>query len=431
MSLSSEDSHIFQDENAKFKSSLTKSLSFKNNFLSSDIHSSSTEDKGLQILDSEVMTGKKDTETIVILSDDEFEPNLFSNSILSVSETGQNISDGNIMTHTAGNSSPATDRAIQNVAYMKTSKEIKEAFQKKDTAEAFSLSSQKQDCGNLRNKLAVAPYVDSKGPESCKREGISKSKDRVNSIKSSVETLSTKSLNRTGSMASKISDTLSCPGNKVLSDFWDSEDDPLETALKSVGRTQLYVPKPTSILKRQVIQLKTTLENRSGCLHKAGDPTRRFKPPSLDDWYKPILEIDYFAIVGLSSARKDESRAVNKLKEVPVCFQSAEQYVEIFRPLVLEEFKAQLQNSFLEMSSWEEMFYGSLSVMSIERIDDFHIVRFVHDDGDSATCKSFSENDFVLLSKDPPQKSNHDVHMVGKVYCSLYMIYIGSFLTSL
>ncbi|KAI5430252.1 hypothetical protein KIW84_034724 [Lathyrus oleraceus] len=163
------------------------------------------QDKGLQILDSEVMTGKKDTETIVILSDVEFEPNVFSNSILSVSETGQNISDGNIMTHAAGNSSPATDCAIQNAAYMKTSKEIKEAFQKKDTAEAFSLSSQKQDCGNLRNKLAVAPYVDSKGPESCKREGISKSKDRVNSIKSSVETLSTKSLSRTGSMASKIS----------------------------------------------------------------------------------------------------------------------------------------------------------------------------------------------------------------------------------
>ncbi|KAL5065977.1 hypothetical protein RYX36_027714 [Vicia faba] len=201
---------------------------------------------------------------------------------------------------------------------MKSSKEIKEAFLKKDTTEAFSLSSQKQDSGNLCNKLAVAPYVDSMCPESCKREGISKSKDRVNSIKSFVETVSTKSLNRTGSnIASKISDTLPCPGNEVLSDLRDSEDDPLETALKSVGRTQLYVPKPTSILKRQVTQLKTTLENRSGSLHKAGDQTRRFKPPSLDDWYKPILEIDYFAIVGLSSARKDESRAVNRLKEIP------------------------------------------------------------------------------------------------------------------
>ncbi|MCH79336.1 P-loop containing nucleoside triphosphate hydrolases superfamily protein [Trifolium medium] len=416
MSLSSEDSHDFQEGNVKLKSLVSKSLPFEKNFLSCDIHSSSMEDKGFQILDSEVMTGKKDTETIVILSDDEVEPKVFSNSILSVSETGQNISDGNIMPHTAGNSLPASDRAVQNVSYMKTSKETEETFQKKDTTDVFSLSSQKRVSGKLHNKLAVTPYIDSKGPESCKREVTSKSKDRVNLIKSSVEAVGTKNLNKTCSnIASKISETVSSTGNKILSDFRDSEDDPLETALKSVGRTQLYVPKPTSILKRQVIQLKNTLESRSACLHKVDDPTRRFKPPSLDDWYKPILEIDYFAIVGLASARKDESRAVNKLKEVPVCFQSAEQYVEIFRPLVLEEFKAQLQNSFLEMSSWEEMFYGSLSVMSVERIDDFHIVRFVHDDGDTATCRSFSENDIVLLTKDPPQKSNHDVHMVGKV----------------
>ncbi|KAK2371693.1 P-loop containing nucleoside triphosphate hydrolase superfamily protein [Trifolium repens] len=416
MSLSSEDSHDFQEGNVKLKSLVSNSLPFENNFLSSDIHSSSMEDKGLQILDFEVMTGKKDTETIVILSDDEVEPTVLSNSILSVSETGQNISDGNIMPHTAGNSLPASDRAIQNVSYMKTSKETEKTFQKKDTTDVFSLSSQKRVSGNLHNKLAVTPYIDSKGPESCKREVISKSKDRVNLIKSSVETVSTKILNKTCSnIASKTSETVSSTGNKILSDLRDSEDDPLETALKSVGRTQLYVPKPTSILKRQVIQLKNTLDSRSTCLNKVEDPMRRFKPPSLDDWYKPILEIDYFAIVGLASARKDESRAVNKLKEVPVCFQSAEQYVEIFRPLVLEEFKAQLQNSFLEMSSWEDMFYGSLSVMSVERIDDFHIVRFVHDDGDTATCRSFSENDIVLLTKDPPQKSNHDVHMVGKV----------------
>ncbi|KAK2425524.1 P-loop containing nucleoside triphosphate hydrolase superfamily protein [Trifolium repens] len=416
MSLSSEDSHDFQEGNVKLKSLVSKSLPFENNFLRSDIHSSSMEDKGLQILDFEVMTGKKDTETIVILSDDEVEPKVLSNSILSVSETGQNISDGNIMPHTAGNSLPASDRAIQNVSYMNTSKETEKTFQKQDTTDVFSLSSQKRVSGNLHNKLAVTPYIDSKGPESCKREVISKSKDRVNLIKSSVETVSTKNLNKTCSnIASKTSETVSSTGNKILSDFRDSEDDPLETALKSVGRTQLYVPKPTSILKRQVIQLKNTLDSRSTCLNKVVDPTRRFKAPSLDDWYKPILEIDYFAIVGLASARKDESRAVNKLKEVPVCFQSAEQYVEIFRPLVLEEFKAQLQNSFHEMSSWEEMFYGSLSVMSVERIDDFHIVRFVHDDGDSATCRSFSENDIVLLTKDPPQKSNHDVHMVGKV----------------
>jgi senataxin len=105
----------------KRKSLVSKSLPFEKNFLSSDIRSSSMEDKGFQILDSEVMTGKKDTETIVILSDDEVEPKKISNSILSVSETDQNISDGNIMPYTAGNSLPASDRAIQNVSHMKTS----------------------------------------------------------------------------------------------------------------------------------------------------------------------------------------------------------------------------------------------------------------------------------------------------------------------
>jgi senataxin len=61
----------------KRKSLVSKSLPFEKNFLSSDIRSSSMEDKGFQILDSEVMTGKKDTETIVILSDDEVEPKKF------------------------------------------------------------------------------------------------------------------------------------------------------------------------------------------------------------------------------------------------------------------------------------------------------------------------------------------------------------------
>lgn len=427
MSLSREDSHNFQEENARPNLLVSESLPCEKNCFTSDIHSSSMEDIGVQIVDSKMTTGKKDTETVIILSDDEVEPKSFSKKvILSVSKTGHHISDGNSMPHAADNNLPTADSAIQNVSYMKTSKEIEETLQKKDINEVFSLSSQKPDSGYIQHdKPVVTSFIDSKGPDSCRREVSSTSKDRVNLIKFSVDTVNAKKLNRAcSSMASKTGDTTSSTSNKI-SDFQNSEDDPLETALKSVGCVQSYVPKPTSVLRRQVIQLRTPLENRASCLHKLDDPAKRFKPARLDDWYKPILEIDYFAIVGLSSARKDENRVVNKLKEVPVYFQSPEQYVEIFRPLVLEEFKAQLQNSFLEMSSWEEMSCGSLSVMSVERIDDFHLVRFVHDDGDSATGRSFSENDFVLLTKDPPQKSSHDVHMVGKVYCSLCVIYLS------
>ncbi|TKY47970.1 Helicase SEN1 [Spatholobus suberectus] len=404
VSLSREGSHNFQEANVKSKSLLSERLPFEKSCFTSDIHSSSMEDIDLRNVDSKIITGKKSTESVIILSDDEVEPRVSSKKdILSVSESGHHISDSNIMPHDVGNSLLDADLANQNVSFMKTSKKKKETFQKKASS------------GNLHDKTVLTSFIDSKGSGSWRTEVSSKSKDMVNLTNFFDEAVNAKNLNKAcSSMAPKTGDTVSSTCNKMLCYIQDAEDDPLETALKSVGHVQLHVPKPT-FLRRQVIQLKTPLENRSGYLRKLEDPMKRFRPPRLDDWYKAILEINYFVTVGLSSTRKDENRIVNKLKEVPVYFQSPEQYVEIFQPLVLEEFKAQLQNSFLEMSSWEEMFYGILSVMSVERIDDFHLVRFVHDDGDSAKCRSFSENDFLLLTKDPPEKSSRDVHMVGKV----------------
>ncbi|RZB62240.1 Helicase SEN1 isoform B [Glycine soja] len=404
VSLSREGSHNFLEANVKSKSLVSERLPFEKDCFTPDIHSSSMEDTGARNVETKIITGKKSSDSVIILSDDEVEPKVSSKKdFLSVSEAGPHISDGNIMPPDAGNSLPAGDLVNQNVSFMNTSKKMEQTFQKKASS------------GTLHDKPVVTSFIDSKGSSSCRTGVSSKSKDMVNLTKFSDEAVNAKSLNKAcSSMASKTGDTSSSTCSKMLCDIQDAEDDPLETALKSVGRVQLHVPKPT-VMRRQVIQLKTPLENKSGYLRKLEDPMKRFRPPRLDDWFKAILEINYFATVGLSSARKDENRIVNKLKEVPIYFLSPEQYVEIFRPLVLEEFKAQLQNSFLEMSSWEEMFYGILSVMSVERIDDFHLVRFVHDDGDSTKCRSFSENDFLLLTKDPPQKSSHDVHMVGKV----------------
>ena len=105
-----------------------------------------------------------------------------------------------------------------------------------------------------------------------------------------------------------------------------------------------------------------------------------------------------------------------KLKEVPVCFKSPDEYVEIFRALVLEEFKAQLHSSFQEMTSLDEMCYGGISVLSVERIDDFHMVRCVHDEAESSGSRSFLENDLILLTRQPLPRSSHgNIHMVGKV----------------
>ncbi|KAL8458916.1 hypothetical protein ACS0TY_036417 [Phlomoides rotata] len=166
--------------------------------------------------------------------------------------------------------------------------------------------------------------------------------------------------------------------------------------------------------KRQVIQLSLPPQCRPGSV-RLGGGTKRFQPPSLDDWYRPILELDFFVAVGLASETDKDYQSVGKLKEIPVCFQSPDGYVEIFRPLVLEEFKAQLQSCYQEMASAEEICCRSLSVLSVERIDDFHVVRFVQDENESAGTKILLENDLILLTRQPLQNSINDVHTVGKV----------------
>eukprot|EP00268_Persea_americana_P037562 TRINITY_DN37215_c0_g2_i2.p1 TRINITY_DN37215_c0_g2~~TRINITY_DN37215_c0_g2_i2.p1 ORF type:complete len:1526 (-),score=349.56 TRINITY_DN37215_c0_g2_i2:2418-6917(-) len=197
----------------------------------------------------------------------------------------------------------------------------------------------------------------------------------------------------------------------------DSEGDPSERAVKlAKSRQSISTNLAVSVPKRKVIQLKVPVENKSGHLQRFGAAVKRFKPPRLDDWYRPILEIDYFSTVGLSSADKVENTTVSNtsLKEVPLCFTSPDQYIEIFRPLILEEFKAQLLNSHVEMPL-TEMCCGSLCVLSVERIDDFHIIRCIPDDSEASSSKGCLENDLVLLTKSPMQNPSQNIHVVGKV----------------
>ncbi|XP_057535816.1 uncharacterized protein LOC130813918 isoform X2 [Amaranthus tricolor] len=193
-------------------------------------------------------------------------------------------------------------------------------------------------------------------------------------------------------------------------------EDPLELALKSAGRNHSLLKKQgPSLPKRRVIQLADPVESRSAYLRKLEAAAKRFKPPNMDEWFKPILEMDYFVSVGLATAYEEENKTHLVLKEIPVSFQSHQQYIDIFRPLVLEEFKAQILSSFQEVSSLEDMPCGGVSVVSIERIDDFHLVRCVHDEHGSAISSSCLENDLVLLTKQPLKYFPHKVHLVGKV----------------
>ncbi|ESQ35132.1 hypothetical protein EUTSA_v10006526mg [Eutrema salsugineum] len=212
---------------------------------------------------------------------------------------------------------------------------------------------------------------------------------------------------------SVISNTKGVDLKKVVN---ETEVDPLDLALKSLKPQSLPLAKPAPIApKRQVIQLCAPVNKRSDRWQKQEAGFKRFRPPKLEDWFRKILQMDYYAIVGLASMNKDENKNVGKFREVPVRFGSPEQYMQIFQPLVLEEFKAQLQSSFQEISSLEEIYYGVLSVLSIERVDDFQFVRFMQDENDDPNSKSFSENDLILFTKEHPENSSAGVNMLGKV----------------
>lgn len=212
-------------------------------------------------------------------------------------------------------------------------------------------------------------------------------------------------------------------GVTVLQELVQDSEIDLEFGFSKLGRRrQTLTIKPSiSGPKRQVIQLDLPVKNRSS-LFRVDGRVKRFKSARLDDWFRAILELDFFATVGLSVTSEEDNQKFNKLKQVPVCFESAEEYIEIFRPLLVEEFKAQLLSSFQEANSVEEMSCGSLSIMSVERIDDFHIIRCVRDDFDNTGSKSCLENDLILLTRQPLQNSAPDVHIVGKVFSSFSVI---------
>lgn len=403
-------------ENTAFRSTslFPETLSFEKKSLVSDVQPLSVDDSDVEILESLMGSYKKDKENLVVLSDSETEESISPNeAILPDTETGHCILDGKPL---VPGSAPHSDPKKENVAATGTSMDLLESFQQKDATDCL-VASKNKDIEKLKGKPTPASLLKSKGVDNKKRTEYPKhnennsvlSQNRINLKNSDEAVSSNKMVLNYNRIISKTSDTV------LKQIVRDSEDDPFELALKSARIQQSVLSKSTSLPKRQVIQLKSPFESRFGRFQRLEAGAKRFKPPRLDDWYRPILELDYFATVGLASASEDGTRTVSKLKEVPVCFQSPEQYMEIFRPLVLEEFKAQLNSSFLEMSSWEEMYVGSLSVMSVERVDDFHLVRFVYDDNDSADSRTFSENDLVLLTKEPLQKSSHDIHMIGKV----------------
>lgn len=413
-----------------------------------DMHAEGTEQKQ-RLTDQEV----------IILSDDEtatlVSPKLVSSSFV---KSNQPVSEDRLPQHPhkSLSSDELTESINSNVSrdmlqpfpsrIFNVSSDILEPFPSRIFAEESPVSSQEQESDVLDNKR-----VPSETKSSVSRNTASllhsndtdrqKNVDSAANVRDIGRSLKDSSFNWKGSSGQPIkhhssTQILSSRTRKnglelqkddavIMELVCDAVDDPLDRALDNFKRPNSVAAKSiTTVPKRKVIQLQMPTNNKSG--NRMGTGVRRLKPPRLDDWYRPILELDYFSIVGLSSG-KDEKRTPSvNLKEIPLCFKSVEHYVEIFRPLVLEEFKAQLHSSYMETSP-EDTCCGSLCILSVERIDDFHLIRGRPDDSESAASKGCSENDLVLLTREPLQNSAQDLHVLGKVLSFMWSFFTFPF----
>lgn len=385
----------------------------------SELESSGAEDVDVPTSVKRSEAKKENIGELIVLSDDESKPYISpTRAFLYESDVGQCILVDKLAPRNENDT--RADFGKDKILVIEPSKHVVDRDQETNDKCSSMLALKEHASGDSKVRPATPSFSRSKDVEVKPKEIDSECilgkhvplNDRIDLKVLSNKATGSKSKNQSCETA------VSVAGYAVLKQVVsDAADDPLEIELNSVRNQKTNISKPIiTVPKRRVIQLKTPVDNRAVHLHRHMIGAKRFKPPRLDDWYRSILELDYFAMIGLTSASEDKSQVVKHLKEVPVCFQSSEQYVEIFRPLILEEFKAQLRNSFVEMSSWDEMYLGRISVLSVERVDEFHLVRFAYDDNDSVASKNFAENDLILLTKELPQKSPQGAHMVGKVF---------------
>lgn len=213
----------------------------------------------------------------------------------------------------------------------------------------------------------------------------------------------------------------------------EDQPDPLDVALDKARRASIPLPLSKTLPlppKRQVVQLPVPNGSRNAFIgNRNTTVVTRFRHPKFEQWYKEILQMDYFSAVGISKNGPKEKEPNVSLKKVPLSFDSESQYLEIFRPLVLEEFKAQLRAAYVE-SSVEDMVCGSFCVLSVERVDEFLVVRGRPDEREFIRNQGGClENDLILLTKEPFKNAKQPVHVLGKVHV-LFMSFFVKYIVS-
>ncbi|KAG6555775.1 hypothetical protein Mapa_003016 [Marchantia paleacea] len=194
-----------------------------------------------------------------------------------------------------------------------------------------------------------------------------------------------------------------------------NEADPLDQALENVRKTtglKDLMSKP----RRQLVRLELPGEGGKGGGNVVKTPELVIKPrviPRMDDWYRRILSLNYLSLVGVDD--DDLANFGERLEKVPLTFNSSDQYMEIFRPLLMDEFKAQLQRSYEELNLSDNTTTGVVRLMSLERVDDFQLGRFMAEAGSDAAPRSCAENDLILLSRQPMSVGQQSCHLLAKV----------------
>ncbi|KAL0052040.1 hypothetical protein WJX82_006920 [Trebouxia sp. C0006] len=100
-----------------------------------------------------------------------------------------------------------------------------------------------------------------------------------------------------------------------------------------------------------------------------------------------------------------------RFKKVPVTFASVQEYIAVFEPLVLEECGALLvrgNEEALNMQAHQAV----VAITSLQ--DEFLVSRIAMDEG---VARDYSDNDFILLSKDDPndESARAELHAIGFV----------------
>lgn len=195
----------------------------------------------------------------------------------------------------------------------------------------------------------------------------------------------------------------------------DEDDDMLARALNRAKNARLVL-RDNGLPRRRIMHLQMPGDHVQLATAILRPIPVRAPPPRLDEWFRRILTMDYFLVIGIGNSCPQDEEPHVALTEVPTKFRSAEQYVQVFQPLLLEEFKAQLQNSYKELSLSDGMTCAVLRLMSLERVDDFQVGRFIAEGGQDGAARACMENDLLLLTRNRMRMGElQSCHMLAKV----------------